>query len=114
MTLLFSYYFWDRCLGWHLLKLLLLTVCLILPQRFAAAYGLTDFAPKFELQQIMPGATRLGPVEGSPPSAIAYKGDTPLGYVFLNSSAVSAIGYSGKPIHVVIGVSVRPERSCFV
>jgi len=73
----------------------------------ARAYELSDFKGKYDLQQIMPGATSLGPVEGSPPSAVAYKGEQPIGYVFLNSSAVSAIGYSGKPIHVVVGVSTK-------
>jgi len=92
------------------LMLVFLTVlasCWLLPQRSAGAYELADFAAKYDLQKVMPGATRLGAVEGSPPSAIAYKDDQPLGYVFLNSSTVSAIGYSGKPIHVVIGVSTK-------
>ena len=108
MATLYSYSFSNILPGWRTVAMLVLLVsCLFLPQRHAEAYGLADFTTKFELQQIMPGATRLGPVEGSPPSAIAYKGETPIGYVFLNSTAVSAIGYSGKPIHVVVGVSVK-------
>ncbi|MDP6706505.1 MAG: 4Fe-4S binding protein [Alphaproteobacteria bacterium] len=70
----------------------------------AAASGLSDFAGKYELAKIVPGATRLGPIEGTPPSAVAYDGNKALGFVFLNSTAASSIGYSGRPIHVVVGV----------
>ncbi|MBT5108375.1 MAG: regulatory protein NosR [Rhodospirillaceae bacterium] len=69
------------------------------------AKGLSDFRSDFELGKIMPSADRLGPVEGTPPSTIAYRGAKELGYVFLNSTAASSIGYSGKPIHIVIGVN---------
>lgn len=71
----------------------------------AQAKDLSDFLSDFELGKIMPDADRLGPIEGTPPSAIAYQGDRELGYVFLNSTAANSIGYSGKPIHIVIGVS---------
>ena len=79
-------------------------VGLLTPQH-ASAYELSDFSKKDEMANIMPGATSQSSVQVSPPSAVAYKGDAALGYVFLNSTTVSAIGYSGKPIHVVVGVS---------
>jgi NosR/NirI family nitrous oxide reductase transcriptional regulator len=71
------------------------------------AYDLNSFKDNFDLQEVVPGADRLGPEEGSPPSAIAYKGDQVAGYVFLNSAFVDATGYSGKPIHVVVGLSPK-------
>ncbi len=70
----------------------------------AATYELSAFQDKFTVDEIVPGADRLGAVEGDPPSAVAYTGDEVAGYVFLNSSIVNATGYSGKPIHVVIGM----------
>ena len=73
----------------------------------ALANKLGDFADKYDLAKVMPGADRLGPAEGSPPSAPAYKGDELIGYVFLNSSAVNSIGYSGKPIHIVVGMDTN-------
>jgi NosR/NirI family nitrous oxide reductase transcriptional regulator len=75
-----------------------------LAQSVVEAASLDDFRADYDLAQVMPGADRLGPSEGSPPSAIAYKGEKEIGYLFLNSDAVSSIGYSGKPIHIVVGI----------
>jgi len=75
-----------------------------LPIDAMAGYELERFKAKFTLGEIMPGADRLGPEEGDPPAATAYRGDEVIGYVFLNSAMVNATGYSGKPIHVVIGM----------
>ncbi len=73
----------------------------------ARAFDLDMFMDKFALSEVMPGADRLGPEEGKPPSAAAYQGDKLVGYVFLNSAVVNAIGYSGKPIHIVIGMDTN-------
>lgn len=61
---------------------------------------LTDIAPA----EIVPGADRFGPVEADPPLARAWRGDEVVGTVFLNSDYVNSVGYSGKPIHVVVGI----------
>jgi NosR/NirI family transcriptional regulator, nitrous oxide reductase regulator len=92
-----------------LLQISALVLGLVLPV-FAgdvSAANISDFKDKFDLATVMPGANRLGPEEGSPPSAAAYRGDKLLGYVFLNSAVVNAIGYSGKPIHIVVGVDTN-------
>ena len=73
----------------------------------ARATDLNTFKDKYSLAEIMPGADRLGPEEGTPPSAAAYKGNELIGYVYLNSDVVNSIGYSGKPIHVVAGVNTK-------
>ncbi|WP_236025186.1 NosR/NirI family protein [Arenibaculum pallidiluteum] len=54
----------------------------------------------------MPGADHFGPIAGMPPAAPVYRGDTLLGYAFLNSDYVNATGYSGKPIHIVLAVAL--------
>ena len=91
-----------------LLNLAVWMACLLvvagLPIDAMAGYELERFKAKFTLGEIMPGADRLGPEEGDPPAATAYRGDEVIGYVFLNSAMVNATGYSGKPIHVVIGM----------
>ncbi len=61
---------------------------------------LTEVAPS----EIVPGADRFGPVEASG-LAPAYQGDTLLGWAFLTSDFVPTTGYSGKPIHIVAGIS---------
>jgi len=89
--------------------ILLLAVLAVWPagQAAAADSHLSDFLDRAPLAQILPGADRLGPVEGSPPAAAAYKGDTLVGYVFLNSDVVNSTGYSGRPINVVIGIDTE-------
>lgn len=55
---------------------------------------------------VFPSADRLGPIEGNPPAAAAYRGTTLLGYVFLNSDLVNSTGYSGRPISIVVGLDL--------
>ena len=62
------------------------------------------YASKIDLKKVFPGAERLGSPQGTPAVAIAYAGSKELGYVFLNSDFAAATGYSGKPIHILIGI----------
>jgi len=88
----------------------LLSVLLLLPFITSvpalSAEELGRFLGKVDVAQIVPGADRLGAPEGSPPVALAYSGDDPAGYVFLNSDFVNAVGYSGKPIHILVGLDL--------
>ncbi|MFO1184495.1 MAG: 4Fe-4S binding protein [Bauldia sp.] len=61
------------------------------------------------LTAIFPGAERVGPVEGNPPSAPVFKGDKQLGWVFSTYDIVRAPGYSGVPFDVVAGVTTDGE-----
>ncbi len=72
----------------------------------AAGAELDKFLPGLDVGQLVPGADRLGPVEGTPPAARAFAGDKPLGYVLLNADAVNAVGYSGKPIRIAVGLGL--------
>lgn len=86
------------------------TICLLTFGLSAGAFAANDlgkFKDKFTIEEVFPGADRLGPEEGDPPTASAYRGDELVGYVFLNSAIVNATGYSGKPIHVVIGMDTN-------
>ena len=87
-----------------LIGMAIITCTLVLSFDASARYRLATFQDKFSVNDLVPGADRLGPEEGSPPAATAYRGETVVGYVFLNSAIVNATGYSGKPIHVVIGI----------
>ncbi len=64
------------------------------------------FLDKFELAEVFPDADRLGPAEGTPPTAPVFAGDELVGYLFLNSDVSNSIGYSGKPIHIVVGLDL--------
>lgn len=70
----------------------------------ADAAELAGYLAKVAPADIVPGADRFGPVRESPVVAPAYRGDELLGNVFLNSQQVDATGYSGKPIHVLVGL----------
>jgi NosR/NirI family nitrous oxide reductase transcriptional regulator len=73
------------------------------------AARLPQFLSQIQAADVFPGAERLGPAEGTPPAAAAYKGDRLAGYVYLNSDVVSSNGYSGKPIDIVIGIDLKGE-----
>lgn len=65
---------------------------------------LSHYIDKVPLQALSPDADHLGPIEGEPSAAKAFKGDKLVGYVFLNSDVVDSTGYSGRPIRVLIGI----------
>ncbi|HMN21216.1 MAG TPA: 4Fe-4S binding protein [Ottowia sp.] len=53
---------------------------------------------------LVPGTDRFGPLRAQPPVVPALKGDEVLGYVYLTSQFVKTNGYSGKPIHTLVGL----------
>jgi NosR/NirI family transcriptional regulator, nitrous oxide reductase regulator len=95
--------------AWLLSILWLAAICLsVTIASPAMADGqLTTFLEKVQPAELFEGADRFGDVEGDPPIAPVYRGDELLGYAYLNSDFTSSIGYSGKPIHIVVGI----ERS---
>ena len=72
-----------------------------------AAGRLNDYLGKAEPAELVPGANRLGPLQGDPAIAPAYKDDQLLGYVYLNSDFANATGYSGKPIQILVGIDPK-------
>lgn len=73
----------------------------------ASASALTDYLAEVPAGDLVPGADRLSEPEGDPPVVTAYRGDQVLGYVFLNADFASAVGYSGKPIDVLVGMTAE-------
>ena len=74
------------------------------PAPAGAAGNLDRLIKKIDLKELFPGAERFDRLDETPPVIRARKGGELLGYVFLNSDFVSAIGYSGKPIHALIAI----------
>ena len=86
-------------------RLLVLALLLpLLPLGTALADNLDRLVAPSDLEALLPAAERFEPAEGKPPLLRAFKGEELLGYVFLNSDFVSAVGYSGKPIHVAVAI----------
>ena len=75
-----------------------LTLCVCAAPAQAAGFG--AYEAHVAASDVFPGADRFGPVEGSPPASGAYKGGTLAGYVFETSD----VGYSGKPIRILVGI----------
>ena len=67
---------------------------------------LAQYIDKVTPAEIVPGADHFGPVDerGLAP---ALKDGKQIGWVFLTSDFVSTTGYSGKPIHIVAGISPK-------
>jgi NosR/NirI family nitrous oxide reductase transcriptional regulator len=62
--------------------------------------ALKDFTP----DQLFPGADRIGKPEGELGVAKVFSGEKNIGLLFVNSAIVNSTGYSGKPIHVMVGL----------
>lgn len=73
----------------------------------AHADGLiTRFLDKVPVAQIVPGADAYGALREDVPVVPALKDGKAIGWVFLTSDFVSTTGYSGKPIHTVVGIDL--------
>ncbi|HVZ03612.1 4Fe-4S binding protein [Hyphomicrobium sp.] len=74
---------------------------------------LAEFAARATPQEFFPKATRFGTPQGEPPLLPVYVGDALQGYVYLNSDFTASIGYSGKPIHVLVGIDQQGTLTGF-
>ncbi|MCC0034601.1 MAG: regulatory protein NosR [Hoeflea sp.] len=78
---------------------------LLLPIGHAQADPLVmKFLDKASVGDIVPGATEYGQLRSDIPVVEALKDGKVVGYVFLTSDFVTTTGYSGKPIHTLMGV----------
>jgi polyferredoxin len=59
-----------------------------------------------QIRVMFPQAERLGPLEGSPPSAAVYGADAVLGYVLLTNDVLRIPAYSGKPVNSLVGFDI--------
>src|SRR5690606_20267734 len=70
-----------------------------------AAATLEHYLQGIEPAEFIPGAASFGPLEGDPPLApVLNDAGEPIGWAFLNTDLTSSVGYSGKPIHIVVGI----------
>lgn len=83
---------------------ILVAVMLLLAGRVLAAGQVQELLPKVQPAELFAGADRFGPAQGEPPLVPTYRGDRVVGFVYLNSDFANATGYSGKPIHMLVGI----------
>jgi NosR/NirI family transcriptional regulator, nitrous oxide reductase regulator len=67
------------------------------------------FLDKVGVGEIVPGATAYGQLRSDIPVVEALKDGKVVGYVFLTSDFVTTTGYSGKPIHTLMGVDDKAK-----
>ncbi|MES0810522.1 4Fe-4S binding protein [Roseibium sp. SCPC15] len=84
--------------------LAILLVSALSPSAEALAAQVTRFLDKVEAGDLVPGADSFGPLQENVPVVAALKNGETVGWVFLTSDYVSTTGYSGKPIHTLVGV----------
>lgn len=89
---------------WRLGVLLAVVFSIALPAVASAAGNLERFLEEVNPSDIFPGADRYGQPAGDPPAAPIFRSDEQLGYVFLNSDFFNSVGYSGKPIQVLLSI----------
>ena len=86
--------------------LLCLTLALMLAASHAgAAKTLADFLAEVAPADVIPGGASFGTAEGEPPLVpVLDAGGERLGWAYLNTDFTTSIGYSGKPIRLVVGI----------
>jgi len=89
----------------------LVAVCLFSLHNNANAGLLTKIDPVAEAtpfaQTFFPTADSLDPFEGEPESAAVYDANKLLGYVFFTDHIMPIPGYSGKPMHTLVGFDLK-------
>lgn len=88
----------------QLLMLLISALVLMVATPATAAGQLSTYLSKVQPSELFEGADQFGDLEGAPSVASILKGGKTVGYAYLNSDFTSSVGYSGKPIHIVVGI----------
>jgi len=70
----------------------------------ARAQTLADFVADIVPAELHPDADAIGPSRTDAPASPLLRGEEIVGWAYLNSELTDATGYSGKPIHVAVGL----------
>ena len=63
-----------------------------------------ETVPAEVLAQVFPGAERAGAFTGVPPAAVVYTDGAPAGYLLSTETVIGSVGFSGKPLDVLVGL----------
>ncbi|HTN63910.1 MAG TPA: 4Fe-4S binding protein [Devosia sp.] len=84
---------------------LITLLALALPAMAAGRIG--EFLPGALPGEFFIGADNFGEPQGEPPMVPVYRASELAGYVYLNSDFTRSTGYSGKPIHILVGIDTE-------
>jgi NosR/NirI family transcriptional regulator, nitrous oxide reductase regulator len=71
-----------------------------------AGETVTQYLTPAILQELFPGAERIGEVSGTPPAATVYKGDRPIGYIFSTWDVTQSRGFADRPLVLLVGLDL--------
>jgi transcriptional regulator of nitric oxide reductase/ferredoxin len=63
-----------------------------------------EAVPAEVLAKVFPGAERAGEFVGEPPAAVVYVDGAPAGYLLSTAAVMGSVGFSGKPLDVLVGL----------
>lgn len=87
-------------------KLFILILCqFLLIAAAQAGSELPRLLDAVAVQDIFPGADKIGVLSDDPVVAPAFKQGEQIGYIFLTSDYVNTTGYSGKPMHQLVAIN---------
>ena len=69
--------------------------------------ALSDYLDSIEPGALHPDADALGPPREEPPAVPLLKDGETIGWGYVNSDLTNSNGYSGKPIHVAVGLDLE-------
>lgn len=93
-----------------LTAILVMVTCMMIGVRAGHSEPLVaKFLDKVDVSVLVPGADSFGELRSDIPVVPALKNGEAIGHVFLTSDFVTTTGYSGKPIHVVMGVDANAK-----
>ena len=95
-----------RALAAGLLAMLML-LALPMVRGWAADESLGHFLSGTQPNELIQGADAYGEAAGSPPLVPVLSGGKAVGYAYLNTDFSSAVGYSGKPIRILVGIDQK-------
>lgn len=87
-----------------LLSGLMVAAALLAAMPARGADSLAGFLEQVPPGELFAGADSYGAPEGEPPVAPVLRAGERIGYAFLNSDFFSSVGYSGKPIHILLSI----------
>lgn len=82
--------------------IILLAVWMLMPVVSQAESGSIDMAVA---KRLFPSATRVGTVTGAPPATPVFRDDERIGYLFSTLAVVGSLGFSSKPLDILVGLS---------